>query len=180
MKKIALLLFIVLYLTPVKVSASDIFNHPISAEEASRQLPHFESKTCKFAQNKHIKSSKINITSSGNFQFIKDKGIKFETTYPIQSTTSYTTSDNKQVNSIIKSVINKNFSYIEKNFDLYYTKLDSSKWVFALKPKTKSPMSKNMKNLLISGENTNNKGIITQMIISTDHNITTIKFTQCT
>lgn len=179
MKKNILLLALLLFAIYKNAYASDIFNHPISAEDASKKMPVFENKTCKFTQNKYLTSSKINLTSGGNFQFIKDKGVNFETTYPIQAKNSYTTADNKQINSIVKAVVNKNFSYIEKNFDLYYMPLNSSQWIFALKPKSKSPLNKSLKSLCITGENINNSGIITKMTISTENNTTTISFTQC-
>lgn len=179
MKKNVLFFALLLFATFQNAFASDIFNHPISAEDASKKMPVFGNKTCKFTQNKYLTSSKINLTSGGNFRFIKDKGVNFETTYPIKAQNSYTTADNKQVNSIVKAVVNKNFSYIEKNFDLYYMTINSSQWIFALKPKAKSPLNKSLKSLHITGENINNTGIITKMVISTENNTTTISFTQC-
>ena len=114
-------------------------------------------KKCPFLKIKPANSLKINISPQN----------------------SYTTADNKQINSIVKAVVNKNFSYIEKNFDLYYMPLNSSQWIFALKPKSKSPLNKSLKSLCITGENINNSGIITKMTISTENNTTTISFTQC-
>ena len=38
------------------------------------------------------------IISNGNFKFVKNEGVYFETTYPIKSTVSYTNKDYKQIN----------------------------------------------------------------------------------
>ena len=172
-------LTLVLSLYAHNVWAADIFKHPANAVEVSKQMPDFESTKCKFTQNKYMTASKINLVSGGNFQFIKNQGVSFETTYPIHSETSYTTANNKNINAIVKSIINKNFTYIEKNFEIYYMKLDNSKWIFALKPKVNSPLNRDLKNILINGETQNSYGIITKMVISTENNTTTISFTQC-
>ena len=181
MKKIAVFAVFIFcfFILKTDATAADVFNHPATAETAAAQMPEFESTKCKFKQNKYMTASKINLVSGGNFQFVKDEGVSFETTYPIHSETSYTTSNNKNINAIVKSIINKNFSYIEKNFEIYYMKLDTANWIFALKPKANSPLNKDMKHLIVTGQTKNQKGIITKIVISTENNTTTISFTQC-
>ena len=181
MKKIAVFAVFIFcfFILKTEASAADVFNHPAAAQTAAAQMPEFESTKCKFKQNKYMTASKINLVSGGNFQFVKDEGVSFETTYPIHSETSYTTSNNKNINAIVKSIINKNFSYIEKNFEIYYMKLDTANWIFALKPKANSPLNKDMKHLIVTGQTKNKKGIITKIVISTENNTTTISFTQC-
>lgn len=181
MKKIAVFAVFIFcfFILKTEASAADVFNHPATAETAAAQMPEFESTKCKFKLNKYMTASKINLVSGGNFQFVKDEGVSFETTYPIHSETSYTTSNNKNINAIVKAIINKNFSYIEKNFEIYYMKLDTANWIFALKPKVNSPLNKDMKHLIVTGQTKNQKGIITKIVISTENNTTTISFTQC-
>ena len=124
MKKIAVFAVFIFcfFILKTVTAAADVFNYPATAKNAAAQMPEFESTKCKFKQNKYMIASKINLVSGGNFQFVKDEGVSFETTYPIHSETSYTTSNNKNINAIVKAIINKNFSYIEKNFEIYYMK----------------------------------------------------------
>ena len=181
MKKIAVFAVFIFcfFILKTEASAADVFNHPAAAQTAAAQMPEFESTKCKFKQNKYMTASKINLVSGGNFQFVKDEGVSFETTYPIHSETSYTTSNNKNINAIVKAIINKNFSYIEKNFEIYYMKTGTLNWILALKPKVNSPLIRDMKYLIITGETKNTRGIITKIVISTENNTTTISFTQC-
>ncbi len=87
------------------------FKHPANAVEVSKQMPDFESTKCKFTQNKYMTASKNKSCIRRKFSIYKNQGVSFETTYPIHSETSYTTANNKNINAIVKSIINKNFIY---------------------------------------------------------------------
>ena len=89
--------------------------------------------------------------SGGNFQFIKNKGAIFETLYPIRSTVSYTSSQNKQINDIIVAFFFFFFSYLDKNFNLYYEKTNGL-WTICLKPKKGSVASSQLHDIIIKGK----------------------------
>ncbi len=177
MKKVLFLFFIVL--GTCAVFADEIFSHKTTAQKAASVMPNFESKSCKFSQNKIMTSSSVALKSSGNFKFIKNQGVIFETTCPIHSESSYTASQNKRINNIVKSVVNKNYSYLEKNFDIYYMSNGAGKWMLALRPLQNSPAKEGMKSIQITGETKSNEGIITKMLIETPNASTTINFTDC-
>ena len=177
MKKTALLvLFFFLY--SAAAGAQSVFSYKTTAENAAKNTPAFESTSCKFSQEKLMKSSNMTLKSGGNFKFIKDKGVIFETTYPIQSTASYTSGQNKVVNRVIKSITNKDYSYLEKNFDLYHMNTKTG-WVLALTPKAGGQLQGEMKNIQIFGTNTNGKGHINKIIIDATSIKTTQTFTDC-
>ncbi len=178
MKKLILPLFCIV-LSASAGFAQEIFNHKIAAKSAASQMPEFESKSCKFSQTKLMKSSNVELKSGGNFKFIKNEGVVFDTTYPIHSQTSYNASKNKNINAIVKSVVNKNYSYLEKNFDIYFLKTDAQKWSLALKPRTDSQIKGEIQSIQMAGETKNGLGLITKMLIDTLNTKTTIYFTDC-
>ncbi len=177
MKKMLILFFI--FLGTCAVYAEGIFSHKTTAQKVVSVMPEFESKSCKFSQSKIMTSSSAALKSSGNFKFIKNQGVIFETTYPIHSESSYTASQNKKINNIVKSVVNKNYSYLEKNFDIYYMSTGAGKWMLALRPLQNSPAKEGMKSIQITGETKSKQGIITKMLIETPNASTTINFTDC-
>lgn len=177
MKKMLFLFFI--FLGTCAVYAEGIFSHKTTAQKVVSVMPEFESKSCKFSQSKIMTSSSAALKSSGNFKFIKNQGVIFETTYPIHSESSYTASQNKKINNIVKSVVNKNYSYLEKNFDIYYMSTGAGKWMLALRPLQNSPAKEGMKSIQITGETKYKQGIITKMLIETPNASTTINFTDC-
>lgn len=177
MKKMLFLFFI--FLGTCAVYAEGIFSHKTTAQKVVSVMPEFESKSCKFSQSKIMTSSSAALKSSGNFKFIKNQGVIFETTYPIHSESSYTASQNKKINNIVKSVVNKNYSYLEKNFDIYYISTGAGKWMLALRPLQNSPAKEGMKSIQITGETKSKQGIITKMLIETPNASTTINFTDC-
>ena len=177
MKKMLILFFI--FLGTCAVYAEGIFSHKTTAQKVVSVMPEFESKSCKFSQSKIMTSSSAALKSSGNFKFIKNQGVIFETTYPIHSESSYTASQNKKINNIVKSVVNKNYSYLEKNFDIYYMNTGAGKWMLALRPLQNSPAKEGMKSIQITGETKSKQGIITKMLIETPNASTTINFTDC-
>ena len=75
---------------------------------------------CKFIQERTFSGTKVN--SLGDFKFIKGKGVYFMTTYPVKATSSYTAANNRYINDIILAVTKKNFSKIDKDFDLFLQK----------------------------------------------------------
>lgn len=180
MKRIILFIFTIILTSFTQIAfAEEIFNHSISAVKAASIMPAFENASCKFEQTKFLKASSTALKSGGNFNFIKDKGVIFETTYPIQSTTSYTSEQNKRISSIIKSIINKNYTYLEKNFDLYYQPGSETTWILALKPKTTGQLKGELCSIIIYGMTNNQVGTITKMIIDTSNTKTTISFRSC-
>ena len=76
--------------------------------------------SCKFRQEKQ--TSNILLKSSGDFVFDKSKGVTFYTTYPIKSTTSYSTREYRQINNVITAISNKSYSRLEKDFKFYFQK----------------------------------------------------------
>ena len=131
-------------------ASDDIFAHPSTSREISKLMPELKDASCKFEQEKFIGSAVLK--SGGNFKFIKDKGAIFETLYPIKSTVSYTSSQNRQMNDVIVAISNKNYAYLDKNFNLYY-KNDKEKWIVGLKPKKGSAVASQLNNIIIKGKN---------------------------
>ena len=178
MKKFILVLTVLLGLSGVSAQAEAVFSHPIDAATAAKNVPAFESTSCSFTQQKFMKTSTATIQSGGNFKFLKDKGVIFETTYPIHSTASYIGGQNKIVNAVIKSISSKNYTYLEKNFDIFYV-TNAQNWVLALKPKAQSELKGEMENIMIFGSTINSKGLINKIIIDTQSIKTTLQFTKC-
>ncbi len=154
-------------------ASDDVFNHQSTSKNISNSMPQLGNASCKFTQEKYLDSTVLK--SGGNFKFIKDKGAIFETLYPIKSTVSYTSAKNKQMNEIIKAVSNKNFAYLDKNFNLYFKK-ENDVWTVGLKPKAGSAPASQLYDIIIKG-----KSDIDFIKISTIKNGTTeISFQQCT
>lgn len=173
MNKFWLFLLIIICSVNFCFASGDIFNHPAASKEISNNMPELKNASCKFTQEKHLESAVLK--SGGNFKFLKDKGAVFETLYPIKSTVSYTSAKNKQINEIMKAVSNKNFAYLDKNFNLYFSK-ENDLWTVGLKPKKDSAASSQLHDIIIKG-----KSDIKFIKISTIKNGTTeISFQQCT
>ena len=126
-----------------------------------------------------MKSNNILLNSGGNFKFDKSKGVVFETTYPINSTAVYTTSNNQNVASVIKAVSDKNFAYLEKNFDIFYTELSLNNWILALKPKVNGQLKNELNSIQIYGITIGEKGTIQKLIFDSKTTKTTIVFKEC-
>ncbi len=129
--------------------AANVFDFPSTPENIEAKLPALNSISCKFTQEKVF--PKRTLKSGGNFQFIKEKGVIFETLYPVKTTTSYTSENNKQINNIVTGIANKNYSFINKNFNLFYIN-ENGFWTVALKPKEKSPAAQQLESIIISGQ----------------------------
>ena len=135
-------------------------------------MPSLNNINCKFRQEKVIKSSNLILKSSGDFSFEKDKGVIFYTTYPIKSTSSYTSKEYKQINSIISAISNKSYSRLEREFKFFYEKNDAN-WTLGLIPKENTQVYNYLKSIEIVG----NQKMITKMIIlPVDLSKTTIWF----
>src|SRR5574344_3140616 len=87
MKKLYLILLV--FLISISASFANVFEHPQKLSTIINQLPQLNSTTRKFKQEKTIPNSEVILKSGGNFKFIKNKGVIFETTYPITSTSTY-------------------------------------------------------------------------------------------
>lgn len=129
-------------------ASDDIFNHPSTSKAISSQMPKLKDVSCKFTQEKYIGSAVLK--SGGNFQFVKNKGAIFETLYPIKSTVSYTSAQNKQMNDVIVAVSNRNYSYLDRNFSLFYKK-ENNNWTIGLKPKKGSVTASQLHDIIIKG-----------------------------
>lgn len=149
-----------------------IFQHPVTPDKVA--VPEYGRVNCKFSQVKTIPNSKSDLKSGGNFQFNPAKGVVFETLYPIKSTTSYTSDENKRISDIIISVTKKDFSWLNKNFDLYYMK-EGASWRLALKPKKSNKASGVLESVIIAGGHYINKIDINTLKSGS----TKINFTEC-
>lgn len=148
MRKFCIFLLIILCGINIGFASGDIFNHPSTSKAISSQMPKLKDVSCKFTQEKYINS--VVLKSGGNFKFVKSKGAIFETLYPIKSTVSYTSAQNKQMNDVIVAVSNKNYSYLDKNFSLYY-KRENGNWTIGLKPKKGTIIASQLNNIIIKG-----------------------------
>ena len=168
-KKILLIFFIIM---GVNVSGfAGVFDNPKKLEEIAPNLPEFSSIKCKFEQEKTMPNSQMVLKSSGDFEFIKGEGIIFKTTFPIESTTSYNSTEYKQINDIVNAISNKNYGKIEAVFDFYFDKV-GDKWTLGLVPKKSKQVAKYLKSIEIEGIND-----ISKMKITTQNSVVTlIKF----
>ena len=148
MRKIFIFLLIILSGMRICFASDDVFNHPSTSKAISSQMPKLKDVSCKFTQEKYIGSAVLK--SGGNFQFVKNKGAIFETLYPIKSTVSYTSAQNKQMNDVIVAVSNRNYSYLDRNFSLFYKK-ENNNWTIGLKPKKGSVTASQLHDIVIKG-----------------------------
>src|SRR5574344_1457320 len=169
LKKIFITLSVLLSISTSAIA--NVFNYPQKLSYIAPQIPKMGSVFCKFSQEKYLPNSHIVLKSSGNFKFIKNKGVTFYTTYPIKSTTSYTNREYKQINNIIRAISSKSYSKLEKDFKFYFQK-KSNNWDLGLIPKQNSNISQYLKSIEIEGNNDISK----IEIITKDLTKTTIKF----
>lgn len=143
MKKILLVLLVML----CSLNMSFAFGSKKNAKDIAEQIPELENISCTFTQKKAIENMTLN--SGGNFKFVKDKGVIFETLYPIQMITTYNSPRTKYVNDIILAVSKKDYTYLDKNFKLDFARLDN-KWHLVLNPK-KDNIKKHLNSVAIDG-----------------------------
>lgn len=170
-KKILLLLIILFSLNCSAMA--NVFDHPTNISTISSQFPELKNTKCNFIQEKTMPNSSVKIKSSGTFIFDKNKGVIFNTTYPTTFTTSYTSSEYKQINDVFKAISNKSYSKIEKMFNFYFSKVNNE-WQLGLKPKSGDPASKYLVSIEIRGDYSQTRMIM--IIKSTNSMKTTIWF----
>ncbi len=164
-------LFTILTIFSLSISVNAaVFDHEMKLEEISKKLPAIESTKCKFYQEKIV--SGMMLKSSGDFEFEKDKGVTFYTTYPIKSTTSYNSKDYRQINNVITAISNKSYSKLEKDFRFFFEG-DVKNWDLALLPKTDSKAYNYLKSIEIKGAGSKVEQII---ILTCDKTETKIRF----
>ena len=89
------------FITPV---FADVYDYPVSLRNIADQIPEMQSIKCKFKQEKTMPNISKPLISSGDFEFVKNKGVYFNTTYPIKSSVDYTNKNYKQVNDIVNAI----------------------------------------------------------------------------
>ncbi len=170
MKNFAIILFGIIL--SVGVAFADVFSHPYRVENI--QLPQFQNVVCKFTQEKVFLNSSSSIKSGGNFRFVKDRGVTFETVYPFKMVTSYTSDENRRISGIISAINKKDYSYLNRNFKVFYEK-NGAKWTLALKPKSDSKINAHIASIILEGGK-----YIDKIGINTIKNGSTkINFTEC-
>ena len=161
-------IFLLLFLFILPVAFGGEVERKITAKELASELPEINSVECKFKQEKQLKNLQKPIVSSGNFKFIKDEGVCFETLSPVKSTVSYTNKEYKQINDIILAVSNKKYSKIDREFDFFYSS-DNGHWKLRLEPKQGAKTEKYIEFILVEGS----KQIEKTVIATKDGNKTT-------
>lgn len=154
MKKIISSFFI--FLAIQCFAFSNVYDSPQNLDIILVKLPELKSIKCKFKQEKYLKNISKPIISSGDFEFVKNKGVYFTTTYPIQAQTNYTNKNYKQINEIINAISSKKYSKIEKEFDFYYEDKKSD-WILGICPKSKSQSAEFISYITLSGQDYINK-----------------------
>ncbi|GBF22674.1 signal peptide protein [Candidatus Gastranaerophilus sp. (ex Termes propinquus)] len=140
---------------------SSVFSHPSSIKEASQKMPALNSACAKFRQEKLLPDNKTVLQSSGDFEYVKDKGMVFKTTHPLQSTSYYSPDD------FLFAVSNKGNFNIEKNFDIFFIENESkNSWTLGLVPKKNSKMEKQLNSVVIEGKD-NAAFALNKIVIST-------------
>lgn len=167
MKKIFTLILLLFLTSPV---FAGLYDKEESLNNISKNIPALSNISCKFRQEKQ--ASNIVLKSSGDFVFDKAQGVTFYTTYPIKSTTSYSTREYKQINNVISAISNKSYSRLEKDFKFYFQK-ENDIWTLALMPKQTSQAYNYLKTIEITG---GAEKINKIMILTCDKTKTTIWF----
>ena len=170
MKKFILCLIIIFQAGLIAFADDLIYKYPANILDV--EFPQYSTVSCKFNQTKTIPGSGAFVNSGGDFTFDIKNGAVFETLYPFKSTTAYTS--DKRISDIILAVSKKDYSYINKNFDVFYLK-NNQNWQLALKPKNDSKIKTVMESIVIYG----NKYIEKLEINTVKRGSTKINFTEC-
>ena len=72
MKKISLSILISIFISIQAIA--DVYEHPISLKTLSTEIPKMGGIKCKFRQEKHIQNIDKPLVSSGDFEFIENRG----------------------------------------------------------------------------------------------------------
>ena len=142
-------LLLIIFLSMQSVIAG-LYDNPVNISSFVGKLPQITNIECTFKQEKHLKNIAKPFISGGNFYFEKDKGVTFETIYPVKSTVSYSNKDYKQINDIILAISKKKYSKLEKEFNFYYQQ-NNNEWQMGLKPKNKSRVEEYIDFITIKG-----------------------------
>ncbi len=129
---------------------ANVFQHKANISSFINEIPKTDSISCKFKQEKTVKGINKPLISGGNFKYIKNKGVYFETLYPVKSISTYTNEEYGQINSIINAISNKKYKNIESEFDFYFER-ENSLWHLGLKPKNNTKSSKFISTIEIEG-----------------------------
>lgn len=170
MKKFILCLIIIFQAGLIAFANDLIYKYPANILDV--EIPQYSTAFCKFIQTKTIPGSNAFIKSGGDFTFDINNGVVFETLYPVKSTIAYTS--DKRISDIILAVSKKDYSYINKNFDVFYLRNNQS-WQLALKPKNDSKIKTVMESIVIYGS----KYIEKLEINTVKSGSTKINFTEC-
>lgn len=153
MKLFKIILIVFLCISP---AFAEVFEHPVSLKKTVSKLPELGNRTCKFSQEKTLPTNLI-LKSSGDFEFKKDSGVTFYTTYPVK-TTSYP-QNFSEVNNIIKAISTKSYGKLEKDFNFFYES-NGNEWTLGLKPKFNSKIKNFLKSIEIKGTEEIDKMVI--------------------
>lgn len=170
-KKISLSILISIFIS-IQVIA-DVYDHPISLKTLSTEIPNMGSIKCKFRQEKHLQNIDKPLVSSGDFEFIENRGVYFYTQYPIKSTVDYTNKNYKQINEVVKAISTKKYSRLDKDFEFFYEKKNAS-WNLGMKPRRNSEAYNFISSITINGTDYINK----ISILQTNGNKTILWFTK--
>ncbi|MBQ9245129.1 hypothetical protein IJ182_02550 [bacterium] len=135
---------------------ASVFEHPAKISDISDKIPKFESINCSFKQEKKLKNIEKPLISEGNFSFVKDKGVYFETLIPIKSTVSYTNKDYKQINDIVLAISKRKYSKLDNEFEFFFINSDNI-WELGLRPKKTSNTEDFINSIYITGSDYINK-----------------------
>ena len=163
MKKIRLLFLIIfsVFFWSFSSVLAGVYDNPAPLSEISAQIPELNDIKCKFKQEKTVQNISKPLVSSGDFEFVKNKGVYFYTTYPIKSTVDYTNKNYKQINDIVRAISTKKYSGLEKEFNFFFSKTGNL-WTLGLKPKPTSNLTNYIKTISIDGSSYINKIEISQ------------------
>ena len=164
-------LIVLVYMFFALPVCANVFDNETTLDKITKELPELHNVKCKFKQEKQISNMVLN--SSGDFIFDCAKGVTFYTTYPVVSTTSYSSREYRQINSIITAISNKSYSGLEKNFKFYFDR-NAKNWSLGLMPKSGTPAYNYLKSIEIVGSENIDKIVI----LTYDKTKTTIRFEQ--
>lgn len=137
-------------LLSVCTAFADVYNFPSALEKISSNIPKMGSIKCKFRQEKYMQNVAKPLVSSGNFEFIENKGVYFHTLSPVESTVNYTNKNYKQINYVFNAISTQKYSRLEKEFDFYYEG-NNNKWSLGMKPKKNSDAYNWISSITVDG-----------------------------
>lgn len=148
--KLLIFMFFLFYSGIFSFALAAVYNNSVSLSNISSQIPELKDIRCKFKQEKFLQNISKPLVSSGDFEFVKNKGVYFYTTYPIKSTVGYTNRNYKQINDIIKAVSSKKYSEIDKEFNCFFLKTENI-WTLGLRPKPTSNLKNYINTITVKG-----------------------------